>query len=379
MARPRRRDGRPSAVVESPALPGPPPVPDYVDRDPRLRRFDNNTAPRAHPVVARAGALARSIELHRYGTAWGGRLKAALAERYGLSEGCFLVGPGSDAILDAAARAYLGPGRLGAMLRPGYELHANFVQRTGARLREIHLDGDLLLPADPAWRRGIDALFLASPHNPTGQALGADELTRCAEAVRGLVVVDEAYAEYDGQDLWTEGLPLGNVLFTRTFSKAWGLAGLRVGYGVGPEELVARLERFRYPFTLGTLSEEIACAALREPAFVTRTVAEVRRERPRLARELARRGFRVLPSAANFLFAVPPVPGPELVGALRARGILIRDVRPTPWWPNAVRFTVGTPGDDAALLAAIDAVVDRGAVRADPAPATARRRRARRR
>ncbi len=330
-------------VRDTPAPRVPPEPPEYFDRDPSVLRLDNNTNPRVHPAIRRVGTIARTVELNRYGTAWGGRLRAALARYYDLPEASIFVGAGSDEILDAAARTFLGPGRRGGMTRPGYDIHASLIARSGADLREAFLGEDGRVPASPGWARGLDLLFLASPSNPTGVALRAKELAGYADAVSGVAVVDEAYAEYGGPRLWRTGLARKNVLFTRTFSKAWGLAGLRVGYGVAHPELVERIRRYRIPFTLNTLSEEIARAALASPAFVRRSVAEVRSQRPRLAELLRRLGFTVHPSDANFLLVDPPVDGEWLFDELRRRRILLRRIRRGPRGPVALRVTIGTP------------------------------------
>jgi histidinol-phosphate aminotransferase len=349
----------PASPVPAGGNPPPPPSPEYFDPDPTLLRLDNNTNPLAHPVVGRIGALARTAELNRYGSVFGGRLRSELARYHALDESNLIVGNGSDEMLDTAARAFLGPGRCGAMVRPGYEIYASLIARQGARLLALPLRPDLSLPTlEPVGERPA-LLYLASPHNPTGRLLSEEELVAASRYVTGAVVVDEAYGEYASSELWETGRRLRNVLFTRTFSKAWGLAGLRVGYALGPPDLVRHLHRFQIPFTLGTLPEAAAVAALGSPAFLRRSVERVRAERPRLAAELVRRGFRVFPSEANFLFTYPPVDGEGLWEALRRSGVLVRRTGPTSDCRCPLRVTVGTRADTRRLLAALDAILPR--------------------
>ncbi len=337
--------------------PAGPDWPSYIDLVPGLVRLDNNTNPRPNPVVRQIGRIASRASLNRYGSARAGALRSALAKRFGRPEAQVLVGNGSDEVLDLVARAYLGPGRRAAVLRPTYDLYALFARRVGASVRSVLAGPGFVPPAGSAYARGIDVFFLAAPGAPTGARLSARALRRIAGAVRGIVVVDEAYYEYEGADLWTPGFRLGNVLFVRTFSKAWGLAGLRLGYGVGPEPLIERLARVQTPFTVDSIAERAGLAALEDPAFVRASVRAVTRERPRLARALRTRGFRVFPSVANFLYTYPPVPGPALVAALRARSVLVRLCSPTPACAGPVRVSVGRPAEHRALLTALDRVL----------------------
>ncbi len=331
--------------------------PSYTDLAPGLVRLDNNTNPRPNPAVRSIGRIAATASLNRYGSAHAGALRGALARRFGRPEGQLVVGNGSDEILDLVARAYLGPGRRAAVLLPTYDLYGIFARRVGASVRSVVAGPSFRPPGGSAFAHGIDVFFLASPGAPTGVRLSARALQRIARAVRGIVVVDEAYFEYDGADLWTPGFHLGNVLFVRTFSKAWGLAGLRLGYGVGPEPLIERLARVQTPFTVDSIAERTGLVALAHSEFVRSSVREVDRERPQLTRALRNRGFRVFPSVANFLYTYPPVPGASLAAALRARSVLVRLCAPTPACPGPVRISIGSPAERRALLSAIDAVL----------------------
>ncbi|MCI4323883.1 MAG: aminotransferase class I/II-fold pyridoxal phosphate-dependent enzyme, partial [Thermoplasmata archaeon] len=174
---------------------GPPEWPRYTDRDPRLLRLDNNTNPRPNPCLRKVGRLVASVALNRYGSAHGVALQRALAGYYRRDAASFVVGNGSDEILDLVARAYLGPGRRAAVLQPTYDLYTTFALRERARVREVPSGRDFRLPSGAGFARDVDVFFLCSPQNPTGATLAPGELTRVARTVRGLVVVDEAYWE----------------------------------------------------------------------------------------------------------------------------------------------------------------------------------------
>ncbi|MDE1820520.1 MAG: histidinol-phosphate aminotransferase family protein [Euryarchaeota archaeon] len=381
----------PTATPWQEVRPGllPPESPVYFDRDPKLLRLDQNTNPLAPSVVKEVARIVERAQLQRYGSARGGRLRKALAERAGLPEDQVIVGNGSDELLDTVARAYLGPGRRAAMYRPGYDLHAFFALREGASVRELLVEpfstlppgreGPFVFPDPPGFLEEVDVLFHSAPHNPLGSRLPREQLHRWATALEdGVLVVDEAYAEFCEREptgpgeLWSAGAEHANVFFTRTFSKAWGLAGLRVGWGVAPSPVIGRLERFRIPYTLDSFAEELALAALEDPSFLEESVRRVAVQREVLERGLRERGFRTLPSSANFLFCYPPTDGQKLWEGLRDRGILVRRVSPTPSCRLPLRVTVGLAEDHERLFEALDEVLE---AEGTPVPAPTRKRR----
>ena len=202
----------------------------------------------------------------------------------------------------------------------------------------------------------------ANPNNPTGTWNGKAEV----DALLGdlpadaLLVLDEAYATSPTPPTTPAastrcggGRP---VVVLRTFSKAYGLAGLRVGWGAGALEVVEAVNRVREPFNANALGQAGALAALDDHDHVRRTVELARAERPRMAAELARRGFAVLPSQANFLFCDTGQPGGELFRRLLRRGVIVRPLD-AYGFPTCLRISLGTPGENARLLEALDAVL----------------------
>lgn len=183
------------------------------------------------------------------------------------------------------------------------------------------------------------------------------EIEGIVSQVSGLVVLDQAYIDYSSKNSPINGKLPENLLLIRTFSKAWGLAGLRVGYAIGNTRTINILSRVQLPYAISTLSEELACDALSQRAFLRRTVTHARVERKRLARELSKRGFRVFPSEGNFLLTYPPLDGELLWSFLQKDAILVKRIREMENCSTPLRITVGSTGDTDRLLEAIDKVL----------------------
>jgi histidinol-phosphate aminotransferase len=217
-------------------------------------------------------------------------------------------------------------------------------------------DVDAMLAARPR------VLYLCAPNNPTGHVPGGD-VERLLNADTGLVILDEAYAEFTGRPLLRAAPDRPRLLVTRTLSKAWGLAGLRVGYGVGGAPLIERIARVRGPYRIGRLAERAATAALREDAGWMRAhVARAVEARTALTASLAAAGFRPLPAEANFVL-VPVVRAAAVARRMLARGVRVRAFTSLPGIGDAVRITVGPAGEmDAALRALVASAARRGAV-----------------
>jgi histidinol-phosphate/aromatic aminotransferase/cobyric acid decarboxylase-like protein len=182
------------------------------------------------------------------------------------------------------------------------------------------------------------------PNNPTGTLYEGGDLARLANDVRGVLAIDEAYADYAGTDAIQLAMNSDNVVVVRTMSKAFGLAGMRIGFAIGPAPLVREIEKSRGPYKVGGLAESAALAALRhDDAWVRRHVAEVVENRDRLAEMLRVTGLSPLPSSANFLLV--PVPAPATAAAwgagLRAQGVAIRAFEDLPGVGDAIRVSVG--------------------------------------
>jgi histidinol-phosphate aminotransferase len=290
-------------------------------------------------------------QLHRYPSG-ADALAEAIAEYHGVPPENVLVGAGSAEIIGLLWRVGTDAGRAAAFAAPGFELYPLLCRQCDAPI--VNWPAFAPLPADLP--PGVGVVAVSNPHNPTGRLIPRRELAvLAANAAAGAIVLnDEAYAEYadwDADDRSVLSLShLPNVLTTRTFSKLYGLAALRVGYAIGAPELIARLAGARMPFTVGELSSVAALHALARRDELAAARSRIRADRTWLASELRARGFEVSPSEANFVWAVPPA-GADWAAALVKRGVLVKAV------PPALRISVGSRRELRRLLEAVDDVL----------------------
>ena len=316
------------------------------------------------PAVVEALAAA-AAETNRYPDNGAVALTAALAERYGVDPDQVATGCGAVTLCQELAQAYNDPGTSLAFAWRSFEMYPLLARVAGARAVQVPLTpGRPGGPADthdlPALAAAIDdstrLVFVCNPNNPTGTAVRRAELVDFLDAVPAstLVVLDEAYREFvtdpdvpDGIELM-RGRP--NVAVLRTFSKAWGLAGLRVGYLVAEDPAVAAAVRKTHvPFSVSTLAQAAAVAALASEDEVRSRCAAVVTERERLTGALRDRGLDVADSQANFVWLPVGEQAAPLAAALEARAVITR-----PFAGEGIRVTVGTPEEDDVFLAALD-------------------------
>jgi histidinol-phosphate aminotransferase len=333
----------------------------------KLASNENPLGPSPLAVAAAHEALA---DVNRYPDPQATELRQALAGHLRVRFEQILVGNGSVEIIDLVARALLGPGDNAVISRHAFVRFRQIVaaHNRGARLVPTRdLTHDL-----EAMARAVDArtrlVFVANPNNPTGTWNRTGELRALVEALPPgcLLVLDEAYHEYaraagadadypDGIELVREGAP---VLVTRTFSKVYGLGGLRAGYAVAAPEVLEAVLVIREAFGTNSVAQRAAAAALGDVAHVRRSLELNQAERPRLAAALQARGFRVLPSLANFVTFDTGGSGRELFQQLLARGVIVRPLDPYEMG-SFLRVSVGTAAENDAFLGALDAVKGR--------------------
>ncbi len=281
-----------------------------------------------HPRIVGAITYVARRGLYRYPHLRGSELRNALAERHGVSSERLILGNGAAELLGAATRALIEPGQQLLTLWPSYPLYPLMARRAHARAERVRGGVDALLAAaqDPAVR----VIALASPNDPTGELLATGELRRLLEGLpQGVaVLLDEALVDYSDAQPHGASLALlqehAQLLVFRTFSKAWGLAGLRIGYaigGPGSEQLLAELDP---DLGVSELSQAGALEALSLSELVERRAQVVCQERPQLIAALRARGLQIVDSQANFVWAAhPDVRGAELAARLAQSGILI--------------------------------------------------------
>ena len=330
----------------------------------RVIKLASNEGPHG-PFPAAQEAIARaSLELNRYPDGGSYRLRKALADRHDVRMEQVTVCAGADAVIGYTTLAMLDPGDeavTGWPSFPSYVLDPLKVGGVPVRvpLRDDRFDLDAMLDAITERTKLV---FIAAPNNPTGTTSTRDELASYFDRVPAhvLTVVDQAYFEYvedaDYPDAVEEHAKAGRrVLVLRTFSKIYGLAGLRVGYGVGPEDVVTAIGKMRRAFDVASVGQEAALASLSDPAEVARRRALNRDTRALLEDALRRNGLEPAgPAVANFVFV--RVGDAEAVGdALLRKGVIVRPLGPFGA-PDALRITAGTPDEIGFLAEALSAV-----------------------
>ena len=300
-----------------------------------------------------------SLRLHRYPDDQMVRLREEFATHVGhVPEGIW-VANGSNEILTQLLQAYGGAGRRVAVFEPTYLLHSRLAWLTQTELVSLRLDEDFLLSPDSvqsAVAAAADVVFVCSPNNPTGNAQPVDAVRSLAVRTDALVIIDEAYVEFGGQTC----LPLiaehHNVVVTRTMSKAFALAGARVGYVLADPEVIDDLRRVRLPYNVSSLTQAAGIAALHHATEASAILDAIRDERDRILAALrAMPGIVVYPSDANFVLFVPPKPAAEVWRGLLDRGVLIRDLSAVV--PNALRVTAGTTYEVDLFVSALEEVL----------------------
>ena len=310
-----------------------------------------------NPVIERTLANLEPSVLTQYPSMTSQDLLGALAKKYSMSSEHFLVGNGSDEIFDLCVKGFINPGERVAFPEPSFPVyHMTTLINNGVPL-SVPLGHDFTLDVEKYAEIDAPLIFIATPNNPTGNVLDTEAVDQLIETSGATVVVDEAYAEFAG-GRWIEAVPdHDNLIVTRTFSKAYGLAGLRIGYAVSSAENIDVLMRAKLPFNLNVLGELVALEALRGDGFVGDCVRRTREGLEWLGNNLRTLGFKTYPSQANFLLAKSPIPVGELCDELAKRGILIRDVSGYPKLEGHVRITTGRPEHNERLVEMIRTII----------------------
>jgi histidinol-phosphate aminotransferase len=319
-------------------------------------KLASNENPLGMPPGARAAAAAALADAGRYPDGNGTALKSALSQRLGVPAAWLTLGNGSNDILELAAGLMLAPGAGCVYSQHAFAVYALAAQARGARAVETparELGHDLA-----AMRAAIGSdtrlIYIANPNNPTGTLLAPDALEAFLQAVppHVVVVLDEAYNEYlqpaqrCDSLAWVRRHP--NLLVSRTFSKVYGLAGLRVGYGIAQQDLTDLLNRIRQPFNVSSAAQAAARAALEEVDFVRRSVQLNERGRTQLAQGLGAMGLELAPAHGNFVL-VRVGPAAAVYRELLERGVIVRPVA-SYGLPEWLRITIGLPEENERFL-----------------------------
>ncbi len=315
---------------------------------------DNTNLWGTPPSVDAAIAEMTRGALARYPSANAQPLRIALAGYVGMPVECVVAGCGSDDILDSIMRAFAQPGDAVAIPDPSFSMASVFARVSGLRPVLVPLTASQSPDIEAMIESGARMLYLCTPNNPTGGITSLADIENVLRSFDGPVIVDEAYAEFSD----VSAIPLlrtyENLIVTRTLSKAFGLAGLRIGYAICAPLLAAEIEKTRGPYKVNAVAERVGSAVVcNDVQWVMRIVAEVRESRDRLSRELRMRGYQSLDSSANFLL-LPVKDSEALATRLAARGIAVRAFGDLTGIGDAIRVTVGPWPRMQALLDALD-------------------------
>ena len=306
-----------------------------------------NTNENPYPPSPKCGRVLKTFDLdglRRYPDPNFGALARAIASLHGTTADRVFVGNGSDEILSLSARAFVENNESIGSLDPSYSLY-----KTLAAIRNVK------------WTGGVEpstSLFLwTNPNAPTGEFAEPRAIAAFARKFPGVVIVDEAYADFArGNCMHLAVAPRNrNVIVMRTFSKSYSLAGLRVGYCVGPKDLIAALYKVKDSYNVDAVAQAVALAAIGDRAYHERTVAKVVKTRKAFSAALEKRGWDVLPSESNFVFAKPPtaLSAADAFARLKAEDIYVRYF-PGPKTGDRLRITIGTAAQMDTLLKALD-------------------------
>ena len=323
-------------------------------------RLNTNESPYPPPDGWREALLDElaALPFHRYPDRQASDLRRAIGELYGVGPDQVLAANGSNEVIQALCLAFGGPGRTAVVFRPTYLMHAHIARITGTPVVEGERDADLgleMAEVDRVVGGAQPAItFLCSPNNPTGRLEPPEAVERVLSLGPGLVVVDEAYGQFAPRTAIEQvrgGRPL---VVIRTFSKTWSMAAARLGYLVGPADVVAAVEAVLLPYHLDAVKQAAGRLALRFKAEMESRVAMIVEERGRVAAALSELPVETWPSDANFILFRPHTKdGDKVWEELVERSVLVRNCASWPRLEGCLRVTVGTAAENDAFLGAL--------------------------
>lgn len=318
----------------------------------QLVKLNTNENPYpASRVVAKAIATEGAGAMGLYPAPRADGLREAAARRYGVAADGVIAGNGSDEILALLLRACVDSGDTVAFAEPTYSLYRPLAEIAGARIESVHAEPGTIPPAP--FGASAKVLFLCTPNSPTGLPISLDDIAATAARVPGVVVVDEAYVDFGGETALPLLAEYPNLVVTRTFSKSFSLAGLRLGLAFMSVELAAEVTKVKDSYNVSRLAVAAGIAALDDYEHMLGNAARVCETRERVRTRLMELGWVVPPSVANFLWAEPPrAEAKDVFLKLRDAGVLVR------WFDtdslrHGLRVSIGTDADMDRFLAAL--------------------------
>lgn len=318
-----------------------------------------NTNENPYPPSPKVMAAIRELEaevLRRYPNPTADLFRAAAAKLWDVTPNMIMAGNGSDDILTIATRTFVPPGGTLAYPVPTYSLYPVLAKLEDASVAEVPWEEGYQLPIDALVATKANAIYLANPNAPTGTFVSPMKVAELARRFDGLLLIDEAYADFADDNCVALVKAHENVVISRTLSKAYSLAGLRFGYAIAQEAVIAEMMKVKDSYNCDAISIVAATAALEDQEYARQTWQKVRSERQRVTEALKALGWEVLPSATNFVLASPPKKNAKKVyTGLKEQGILVRYFD-QPELSDKVRITIGTPEENNALLDGIKTI-----------------------
>jgi histidinol-phosphate aminotransferase len=328
-------------------------------------KLNTNESPYPPPetFIKELAQAVSSLPLNRYPSRDFVEARRALAGYLGTLTDRVWMANGSNEVILQLLLAFGGTDRKVMTFEPTYTMHAQITRISGTRHMRARRNPDYSLHPE-ATIQAIelyrpDIVFLCSPNNPTGNSDSEEILAQVCRATQGLVILDQAYVEFSNANHSKLIEEHENLVVTRTFSKAWRLAGARIGYLMAPPNVLEEIQKVRLPYGFSALSQAVVMTAMNHVGEMLATVEAIRYERQRLYRELSTtKGITAFPSEANFiLFRCDSKPAEEVFNSLLARGVLVRDFSDISGCEGCLRVTVGTMEQDERFLEALHGIM----------------------
>lgn len=328
--------------------------PGVGDRVVKLNTNENPFPP--SPKVMTAIANIEAEALRKYPNPTANAFRQVAAKLWGVSVDHLIAGNGSDDILTIATRTFVGPGEVLAYPDPTYSLYRVLANIEDAKVKTVPWEKDWQLPIEALLDTKAAAIYLPNPNAPSGTFIPPADVAKLARKFDGLLLIDEAYADFAEDNCVALVKDHDNIVVSRTLSKAYSLAGMRFGYAIAQPKVIHEMMKVKDSYNTDAISIIAATAAIEDQEYAQRCWEQIKAERQRVTDELTAMGWEVIPSQANFLLAtVPGGNGKAAYEGLKAQGILVRFFN-LPGLQDKLRITIGTSQENNALLGGIKAL-----------------------
>ena len=329
-------------------------VPGFQPKDSKawIKLNTNENPFPASPLVVAAiqAELANGASLSKYPDPPSTATRKVAAALYGVDPAQVIIANGSDEVLNNLIRACADPGDVLGMVHPSYSYYATLAAIQGARITPFNLDTNWRIIDFPERYNG-KIFFLTAPNSPLGISFDNDYIAELAQRCDGILVVDEAYADFAVQNALELLHRYDNIVITRTLSKSYSLAGMRIGLALGPPAVIAALDKIRDHYNLDRLAQVAATAALKDQAYLRSCVEQICATREWFSSELKKIGYTVIPSQGNFVFAIPhDRDGQRVYDGLFAQKVLVRHFS-SDLLAHGLRISIGSRSDMETCLA----------------------------